>query len=66
VGRILGFLQILTSFSEALPMPRIILIPTRTADGRHIIFKARVESNRERLIAAVRRALGRRPAPHAA
>jgi hypothetical protein len=41
-------------------MPRISLIPTRTADGRHIIFKARVESNRERLLAAVRRALGRR------
>ena len=44
-------------------MPRISLIPTRTADGRHIIYKARVESHRERLIAAVRRALGRPPAP---
>jgi hypothetical protein len=43
-------------------MPRISLIPTRTADGRHIILKARVESNRERLLAAVRRALGRRAA----
>jgi hypothetical protein len=44
-------------------MPRISLIPTRTADGRHIIFKVKVESNRERLVAAVRRALGRhRPA----
>jgi hypothetical protein len=43
-------------------MPRISLIPTRTPDGRHIIFKARVESNRERLLAAVRRVLGRRPA----
>jgi hypothetical protein len=42
-------------------MPRITLIPTRTADGRHIIFKARVESNRERIVAAIRRALGRRP-----
>jgi hypothetical protein len=47
-------------------MPRITLIPTRTADGRHIIFKARVESNRERLLAAMRRVLGRGPAPHAA
>jgi hypothetical protein len=65
VGPVLGSLQNHTSFSEVLPMPRIILIPTRTADGRHIIFKARVESNRERLIAAVRRALGRPPAPHA-
>jgi len=46
-------------------MPRISLIPTRTADGRHIIYKARVESHRERLIAAVRRALGRRAAPAA-
>ena len=44
-------------------MPRITLIPTRTADGQHIIFKARVESHREALIAAVRRALGRRIAP---
>jgi hypothetical protein len=43
-------------------MPRISLIPTRTADGRHIIYKVRVESNRERLTAAIRRALGRRPA----
>jgi hypothetical protein len=56
---LLASLQIHTSFSEALPMPRITLIPTRTADGRHIIFKARVESNRERIIAAVRHALGR-------
>ncbi len=46
-------------------MPRITLIPTRTADGRHIIFKARVESNRERLIAAVRRVLGQPPAAQA-
>ena len=44
-------------------MPRISLIPTRTPDGRHIIFKVRVESNRDRLRAIVRRALGRRPAP---
>jgi hypothetical protein len=43
-------------------MPRTSLIPTRTPDGRHIIFKVRVESNRERLLAAVRRALGRQPA----
>jgi hypothetical protein len=43
-------------------MPRISLIPTRTADGRHIIFKVRVETNGERLRAFVRRALGRRPA----
>jgi hypothetical protein len=42
-------------------MPRITLIPTRTADGRHIIFKARVESDRERLLAALRRVFGRRP-----
>jgi hypothetical protein len=41
-------------------MPRITLIPTRTADGRHIIFKARVESDRERVVAALRRLLGRR------
>jgi len=46
-------------------MPRITLIPTRTADGRHIIFKARVETHREALIAAVRRLLGRRIAPQA-
>jgi hypothetical protein len=46
-------------------MPKITLIPTRTADGKHIIFKARVESNRERLIAAVKRALGRPAAPQA-
>jgi len=59
----LASLQTVTSFSEALPMPRITLIPTRTADGQHIIFKARVESHREALIAAVRRALGRRIAP---
>jgi len=59
----LGPLQGLTSVCKALPMPRISLIPTRTADGRHIIFKVKVESNRERLVAAVRRALGRhRPA----
>ena len=44
-------------------MPRITLIPTRTADGQHIIFKARVESHREALIAAVRRVVGRRIAP---
>jgi hypothetical protein len=43
-------------------MPRISLIPTRTADGRHIIYKVRVETNRQRLAAAIRRALGRRPA----
>jgi hypothetical protein len=46
-------------------MPRITLIPTRTADGKHIIFKARVESNRERLIAAVKRFLGGPAAPQA-
>ncbi len=46
-------------------MPRITLIPTRTADGRHIIFKARVETHREALVAAVRRLLGRRIAPQA-
>jgi transcriptional/translational regulatory protein YebC/TACO1 len=43
-------------------MARISLIPTRTPDGRHIIFKARVESNRERLLAAVRRAFRRQQA----
>jgi hypothetical protein len=43
-------------------MPRISLIPTRTADGRHIIYTVRVETNRQRLAAAIRRALGRRPA----
>jgi hypothetical protein len=43
-------------------MPRISLIPTRTADGRHIIYKVRVERDRDRLRAIVRRALGRRPA----
>jgi hypothetical protein len=42
-------------------MPRISLIPTRTADGRHIIYKVRVERDRDRLWAIVRRALGRRP-----
>ena len=46
-------------------MPRISLIPTRTADGRHIIYKVRVESHRERLIAAVRRTLGLPVAPQA-
>ena len=54
-----------TSLSEVLLMPRITLIPTRTADGKHIIFKARVESNRERLIAAVKRVLGGPAAPQA-
>jgi hypothetical protein len=44
-------------------MPRISLIPTRTADGRHIIFRVRVDSRRERLRATIRRALGRDPAP---
>jgi hypothetical protein len=43
-------------------MPRISLIPTRTADGRHIIYRVRVETNRQRLAAAIRRALGRPPA----
>jgi hypothetical protein len=43
-------------------MARISLIPTRTADGRHIILKARVETRRERLREFVRRALGRRAA----
>ena len=61
----LASLHSVTSLSEVLLMPRITLIPTRTADGRHIIFKARVESNRERLIAAVRRVLGQPPAPQA-
>jgi len=46
-------------------MPRITLIPTRTADGQHIIFKARIETHREALIAAVRRVLGRRIAAQA-
>lgn len=46
-------------------MPRITLIPTRTADGRHIIFKARVETRREAFVAAVRRVLGRPIAPQA-
>ena len=43
-------------------MPRISLIPTRTADGRHIIYKVRVETKRQRLAAAIRRAFGRRTA----
>ena len=47
-------------------MPRITLIPTRTADGRHIIFKARVESDLERVLAVVRRLFGRRPSPQGA
>jgi len=59
---LLASLQGLASFCEALPMPRISLIPTRTADGRHIIYTVKVETNRDRLRAIVRRALGRRPA----
>jgi hypothetical protein len=43
-------------------MPRISLIPTRTADGRHIIYEVRVERNRDRLREFVRRLFGRRPA----
>jgi hypothetical protein len=46
-------------------MPRISLIPTKTADGRHIIYKVRVERDRDRLRAIVRRILGRPPAPAA-
>jgi hypothetical protein len=30
-------------------MPRIVLIPAPTADGRHIIFRVAVLSRRERL-----------------
>jgi hypothetical protein len=40
-------------------MTRILLIPTRTADGRHLIFRAALVSPVESLIASVRRALGR-------
>jgi hypothetical protein len=58
----LGALQALTSFFEALPMPRISLIPTRTPDGRHIIYKVRVDSNRDRIRELIRRLFGRRPA----
>ncbi|HEX5620586.1 MAG TPA: hypothetical protein VFX51_19355 [Solirubrobacteraceae bacterium] len=43
-------------------MPRISLIPTRTADGRHIIYKVRVDSNRDRVRDFIRRLFGRRPA----
>jgi hypothetical protein len=41
-------------------MPRIILIPTRTADGRHVILRAAVVSHLEHARAVIRRAL-RRP-----
>ncbi|HEY6693893.1 MAG TPA: hypothetical protein VI006_13660 [Solirubrobacteraceae bacterium] len=40
-------------------MPRIILIPTRTADGRHVILRAAVVSPVQSLLAGVRRAFGR-------
>jgi hypothetical protein len=43
-------------------MPRISLIPTRTPDGRHIIYKVRVDSNRDRIRELIRRLVGRRPA----
>jgi hypothetical protein len=43
-------------------MPRISLIPTRTPDGRHIIYKVRVDSNRDRLRDLIRRIFGRGPA----
>jgi hypothetical protein len=42
-------------------MPRISLIPTRTADGRHIIYKVRVDSDRDRAREFIRRLFGRRP-----
>jgi hypothetical protein len=38
-------------------MTRILLIPTRTADGRHIILRAVVASPLQRLREALRRAL---------
>jgi hypothetical protein len=40
-------------------MTRILLIPTRTADGRHLILRAALVSPVQSLLAAVRRALGR-------
>ena len=40
-------------------MARIVLIPTRTADGRHVILRAAVVSPVESLLASVRRLLGR-------
>jgi hypothetical protein len=40
-------------------MTRILLIPTRTSDGRHVIFRAALVSPVQQLMAGVRRALGR-------
>jgi hypothetical protein len=40
-------------------MKRILLIPTRTSDGRHVIFRAALVSPVQHLRASVRRALGR-------
>ena len=43
-------------------MTRIDLIPTRTADGRHVVLQARPVSRRERLRRLVRQFV---PAPAA-
>ncbi len=40
-------------------MTRILLIPTRTSDGRHVIFRAALVSPVQHLLASVRRAFGR-------
>jgi hypothetical protein len=52
----LGALQNNTSLSEALPMKRILLIPTRTSDGRHLIFRAALVSPVRQLLARARHA----------
>jgi hypothetical protein len=39
-------------------MTRILLIPTRTSDGRHVIFRAALVNPVQQLLASVRRALG--------
>jgi hypothetical protein len=43
-------------------MPRISLIPTRTPDGQHIIYKVRVDRLRDRVRGLIRRIIGRRAA----
>jgi hypothetical protein len=40
-------------------MKRILLIPTRTSDGRHLILRGVLVSPVQELRAALRRALGR-------
>jgi hypothetical protein len=37
-------------------MKRILLIPTRTSDGRHLIFRAALVSPVQQLVARARRA----------